>query len=72
LAPVTHVGTGTVTSPGHWKQFAQWVARRDAHTLDEDARMFFALNGAELDAGIAAWTARANGTPCGRSPRCGT
>jgi hypothetical protein len=48
-------GPGTVTPPGHWNQFAQWVARRDAHTLDEDARMFFALNSAELDAGIAAW-----------------
>ena len=48
-------GPGTVTPPGHWNQFAQWVARRDAHTLDEDARMFFALNSAELDASIAAW-----------------
>jgi hypothetical protein len=48
-------GAGTVTPPGHWNQFAQWVARRDAHTIDEDARMFFALNGALLDASIAAW-----------------
>jgi hypothetical protein len=46
---------GTATPPGHWNQFAQWVARRDAHTVDEDARMFFALNGALLDASIAAW-----------------
>ena len=48
-------GPGTVTPPGHWNQFAQWVARRDAHTVDEDARMFFALNGALLDASISAW-----------------
>jgi hypothetical protein len=48
-------GPGTVTPPGHWNQFAQWVARRDANTLDEDARMFFALNGALLDASISAW-----------------
>jgi hypothetical protein len=48
-------GPGTVTPPGHWNQFAQWVSRRDAHSVDEDARMFFALNGAELDASIAAW-----------------
>jgi hypothetical protein len=48
-------GPGTITPPGHWNQFAQWVARRDAHTVDEDARMFFALNGALLDASIAAW-----------------
>jgi hypothetical protein len=48
-------GPGSVTPPGHWNQFAQWVARRDAHTLDENARMLFALNGALLDAGIARW-----------------
>jgi hypothetical protein len=48
-------GTGTVTPPGHWNQFAQWVARRDAHSVDQDARMFFALNNALLDASISAW-----------------
>jgi hypothetical protein len=48
-------GRGTVTPPGHWNQFAQWVARRDADTIDEDARLFFALNGALLDASISAW-----------------
>jgi hypothetical protein len=48
-------GPGTVTPPGHWNQFAQWVSRRDSNTVDEDARMFFALNGALLDAGISAW-----------------
>ena len=48
-------GPGTVTPPGHWNQFAQWVARRDANTLDEDARLFFALNNALLDASISAW-----------------
>ncbi|HEY8557725.1 MAG TPA: vanadium-dependent haloperoxidase [Actinomycetes bacterium] len=48
-------GTGTVTPPGHWNQFAQWVARRDAHSVDEDARMFFALNNGLLDASISAW-----------------
>jgi hypothetical protein len=48
-------GPGTVTPPGHWNQFAQWVARRDANTVDEDARMFFALNNGLLDASITAW-----------------
>jgi hypothetical protein len=48
-------GPGTVTPPGHWNQFAQWVARRDANSLDKDARMFFALNNALLDASISAW-----------------
>jgi hypothetical protein len=48
-------GPGSVTPPGHWNQFAQWVARRDTNTLDEDARLFFALNNALLDASISAW-----------------
>jgi hypothetical protein len=48
-------GPGSVTPPGHWNQFAQWVARRDANTVDEDARLFFALNGGLLDASISAW-----------------
>jgi hypothetical protein len=48
-------GPGSVTPPGHWNQFAQWVARRDANTVDEDARLFFALNNALLDASISAW-----------------
>jgi hypothetical protein len=31
------------------------VARRDRHTIDEDAKMFFALTNALLDASIAVW-----------------
>src|SRR5512132_1865443 len=48
-------GPGTVTPPGHWNVFAQWVARRDANSIDKDARMFFALNNGLLDASISAW-----------------
>jgi len=48
-------GPGSVTPPGHWNQFAQWVARRDANTVDDDAKLFFALNNALLDASISAW-----------------
>jgi hypothetical protein len=48
-------GPGTVTPPGHWNQFAQWVARRDTNSVDKDARMFFALNNGLLDASITAW-----------------
>jgi hypothetical protein len=48
-------GPGTITPPGHWNQFAQWVARRDTNSVDEDARLFFALNNALLDASISAW-----------------
>jgi hypothetical protein len=35
--------------------FAQWVSRRDHHGVDDDAKMFFALSNAELDASIAVW-----------------
>jgi hypothetical protein len=62
-------GPGTVTPPGHWNQFAQWVARRDANSVDKDARMFFALNNGLLDASITAWDGKGPGTRCGRSAR---
>src|SRR5256885_8063892 len=41
--------------PGHWGLFAQFVARRDVHGIDQDAKMFFAMHNASFDAGIAAW-----------------
>ena len=41
--------------PGHWGLFAQFVSRRDNHTIDEDAKMFFAMHNASFDAGIVAW-----------------
>ena len=51
-------GPHTETPPGHWALFAQFVSRRDNHTVDEDAKMFFALTNAVFDAGIAAWDAK--------------
>jgi hypothetical protein len=48
-------GPKTETPPGHWSLFAQWVSRRDRHTLDEDVKMFFVLGNALLDASIAVW-----------------
>ncbi len=41
--------------PGHWNLIAGWVSRRWQQSLDADAKMFLALNGAMLDASIAAW-----------------
>src|SRR6266478_2800865 len=35
-----------------------FVSRRDNHTIDDDAKMFFALTNAIFDAGIAAWDAK--------------
>ena len=51
-------GPGTEFPPGHWALFAQFVSRRDAHSLDDDVKMFFALGNALLDAGICAWDAK--------------
>jgi hypothetical protein len=48
-------GAGSVTPPGHWMQFGQFVSRRDTHTLDADVQLFFMLGNAMLDAGIACW-----------------
>jgi hypothetical protein len=43
------------SAPARWNAFAQWVSARDHHSLDDDVKMFFALNNALLDASIAAW-----------------
>ena len=51
-------GVGTVTPPGHWCQFAQYVSGRDKHTLDDDVKLFFALGNALSDASIATWDAK--------------
>ncbi len=51
-------GPHTWTPPGHWVQIAIGVSLRDHHDLGDDARMFMALSGALLDAGIAAWDAK--------------
>ena len=48
-------GPRTWTPPGHWNQIAYGISIRDGHTLDDDIKMFFALNGALLDASIACW-----------------
>src|SRR5207244_9928465 len=41
--------------PGHWGLFAQFVSQRDHHTIDQDAKMFFAMHNASFDAGVVAW-----------------
>jgi len=48
-------GAGTSFPPGHWNDIAQWVSARDGHTLDDDAKLFFALTNAQMDSGIAVW-----------------
>ena len=51
-------GPHTELPPGHWDLFAQFVSTRDHHTIDDDAKMFFALTAAIHDAAIAAWDAK--------------
>jgi hypothetical protein len=51
-------GPGTDQPPGHWMRFAVTVSGRDAHTLDDDVKLFFALAAALADAAIAGWDAK--------------
>lgn len=49
---------GTAFPPGTWMTFGQVVSARDAHSIDDDALLFFGLANAAFDAGIAAWEAK--------------
>lgn len=51
-------GARTSFPPGTWMTFGQFVSARDGHSLDDDAKMFFALSNALFDAGIATWEAK--------------
>lgn len=51
-------GPHSETPPGHWNLLAQFLSHRDKHSIDEDVKMFFALNNALLDASIFAWWAK--------------
>jgi hypothetical protein len=44
--------------PGHWALIAQVLSRKRGHSLDTDAKLFFALGNALMDASIAAWAAK--------------
>jgi len=51
-------GPRTELPPGHWALFAEYVSRRDNHSLADDAKMFFALGNAIFDASIESWSAK--------------
>ncbi|MBX2835541.1 MAG: vanadium-dependent haloperoxidase [Gammaproteobacteria bacterium] len=51
-------GPRTESPPGHWNQLAHGLILRDNLDMDQATRLFFALNGALLDAGIATWEAK--------------
>jgi membrane-associated phospholipid phosphatase len=48
-------GAGTASPPGHWNLIAQEISLRDAHSLDDDVKLFFILGNTLMDAGIAVW-----------------
>lgn len=41
--------------PGHWNVLSHYLSRQSKQSLADDVKMFFVLNNALLDAGIAAW-----------------
>ena len=51
-------GPRSVQQAGHWFIFSQDVSRRDKHTLDEDVKMYFAVEAAAMDAFIACWDSK--------------
>lgn len=53
-------GPNSEMPPGHWCQFAGWVADRDHMNLGQTVKMFFAVANAILDASIATWDAKAH------------
>jgi hypothetical protein len=48
-------GPRSTGQSGHWLRFAQDVSRRDAHTLDQDVKLYFAIANIAFDAFIACW-----------------
>jgi hypothetical protein len=44
--------------PGHFAVIAQALSRKRGHSLDTDAKLFFVLGNAMLDAGVSAWSAK--------------
>ena len=48
-------GPKSVQQAGHWLVFAQHVSIRDKHTIDQDVKMYFAVQAAAMDGFIACW-----------------
>lgn len=48
-------GPSSVQQAGHWFVFSQDVSVRDRHTLDQDVKMYFAVEAAAMDGFIACW-----------------
>jgi hypothetical protein len=48
-------GPGSVFPPGHSAVFAQALSRKKGNNLDTDAKLFFLVGNAMMDASIASW-----------------
>ena len=48
--------------PGHTAVFAQALSRKKGHSLDTDAKLFFLVGNAMMDASIASWYQKYFGT----------
>ena len=48
-------GPSSELPPGHWSLFAKFVSERDSHTIDQDAKMFFAESSAIFDSSVQSW-----------------
>lgn len=48
-------GSGTEFPPGQWAGIGAFVSERDKNSVDDDAKMFFILGNALMDAGICCW-----------------
>lgn len=51
-------GPQSVQQAGHWFKFAQFVSRRDNHTLDDDVKMYVLVQITAMDGFIASWDAK--------------
>ncbi len=51
-------GPKTEQPPGHWMLFTGAISRKNGYTIDQDAKLNFAVSNALLDAGIASWNAK--------------
>lgn len=51
-------GTGTATPPGHLNLLARIVSEQEGNTLEENTRLFAALNVAMADALVSTWDAK--------------
>lgn len=48
-------GPRTESPPGHWNQIAQDISKREGYGIDDDVKLFMALNAAIFDVSVATW-----------------